>query len=195
MNKCMFSGHCIKATCDQSCPAFVESSFLLEQNGIGINSGVFHADPALLNKYNRIVDNSEGKLQTVVAKNTNMVSDLLTYCGICKHCKGSRLHTVVYNLKLSQHLEMVQNSWSGVSNLDNLEYQKIWVGKAKLLIVSNIDYISFKDFQCQTLLSLLQSRDKPEMGTIIVTPPINTLVGSGLFFGRLQEMLGRTTVK
>lgn len=195
MNKCMFSGHCIKATCDQSCPAFVESSFLLEQNGIGNNSGVFHADPALLNKYSKIVENAEGKLQTIIAKNTNMVSELITYCGICKYWRGSRLHTTVYNLKLSQHLEMVQNSWSGATNIDDLEYQKIWVSKAKLLIVSNIDYISFKDFQCQTLLSLLQSRDKPEMSTIIVTPPINTLVGSGLFFGRLQEMLGRTTVK
>ena len=144
MNKCMFSGHCIKATCDQSCPAFVESSFLLEQNGIGNNSGVFHADPALLNKYSKIVENAEGKLQTIIAKNTNMVSELITYCGICKYWRGSRLHTTVYNLKLSQHLEMVQNSWSGATNIDDLEYQKIWVSKAKLLIVSNIDYISVR---------------------------------------------------
>ena len=195
MNKCIFSGHCIKSTCDQSCPSFVESSFLLEQNGISINSNVFHTDATVLSKYNKIVENSEGKLQTVIAKNTNSISELLTYCGICKYWKGSRLHTVVYNLRLSQYLEGIQNSWSNTSNLDDLEYQKIWVSKAKLLIISNIDYVNFKDFQCQTLLSLLQSRDKPELGTIIVSPQTQTLVGSGLFFNRLQETLGRTAVK
>ena len=195
MNKCIFSGHCIKSTCDQSCPAFVESSFLLEQNGISINSNVFHTDATALSKYNKIIENSEGKLQTVIAKNTNSIAELLTYCGICKYWKGSRLHTVVYNLKLSQYLEGIQNSWSNTSNLDDLEYQKIWVSKAKLLIISNIDYVNFKDFQCQTLLSLLQTRDKPEFGTIIVSPQTQTLVGSGLFFNRLQETLGRTAVK
>ncbi len=195
MNKCMFSGHCIKATCDQSCPALVESSFLLEQNNITINSDVFHANPTLLAKYNKIVENSEGKLQTVIAINTNSVAELLTYCGICKYWRGSRLHTSVYNLKLSQYLEGIQNSWSGSSNLDALEYQKIWVSKAKLLIISNIDFVNFKDFQCQTLLSLLQSRDKPDMGTIVVSPTTQSLVGSGLFFNRLHEILGRTTIK
>ena len=195
MNKCMFTGHCIKSTCDQSCPAFVESSFLLEQNGIGINSSVFHADPVLLNKYNKIVDASEGKLQTVIAKNTNAASELIAYCGVCKYWKGSRLHTAVYNLKLSQYLEGIQNSWSNSANKDDLEYQKIWVSKAKLLIISNIDFVNFKDFQCQTLLTLLQSRDKPEFGTIIVSPPTQSLVGGGMFFNRLQETLGRTTVK
>ena len=195
MNKCMFTGHCIKSMCDQSCPAFVESSFLLEQNGIGINSNVFHADPVVLAKYSKIIENAEGKLQTVIAKNTNSVAELLAYCGVCKYWKGSRLHTTVYSLKLSQYLEGIQNSWSNASNKDDLEYQKIWVSKAKLLIISNIDFVNFKDFQCQTLLTLLQSRDKPEFGTIIVSPPTQSLVGGGLFFNRLQETLGRTTVK
>ena len=195
MNKCMFSGHCIKATCDQSCPAFVESSFLLEQNGIGINSKVFHADPVQLEKYNKIVANSEGKLQTVITKDTNAVAELLAYCGVCKYWKGSRLHTSVYSLKLSQYIEGLQNSWSGTSNLDDIEFQKIWVSKAKLLIISNIDFVNFKDFPCQTLLTLLQSREKPELGTIIVSPQPQSLVGSGLFFNRLQETIGRTSVR
>ena len=195
MNNCMFSGHCIKEQCDQSCPSLAESVFLLEQNGIGLNSNVFHADTGLLAKYSKLVDNSEGKLQTVIAKNTNAIAELIAYCGICKYYKGSRLHTTVYTLKLSQYLEKVQGSWSSSSNLDDLEYQKIWIEKAKLLIISNIDFVNFKDFQCQTLLTLLQTRDNPELSTIIVSPPTQSLVGSGLFYARLQEILSRTTVK
>lgn len=195
MHNCIFSGHCIKSCCDQSCPALAESSHLLAQNGIGLNSNVFHTESNILARYNRIIENSDGRLQTVVANNTNQVAELLAYCGICKYWKGSRLHTVVYSLKLSQYLESIQNSWSRASNTDDLEYQDIWIKKAKLLIISNMDYVNFKDFQCQTLLSLLQSRDKPEFGTIIVTPNPKSLVGGGLFFTRLQDMLGRTIVK
>ena len=77
MDKCMFSGHCIKITCDKSCPAFVESSFLLEQNGININSQVFSTDPKVLAKYSKIVENAEGKVQTVIAKNTNAIAECI----------------------------------------------------------------------------------------------------------------------
>ena len=130
MHNCIFSGHCIKTSCDQSCPSLVESAFLLEQNGIGLNSNVFHADPALLAKYSKVVEDCEGKLQTIIAKNTNSVSELIAYCGICKYWRGSRLHTLVYNLKLSQYLESIQKSWAGSTNTDELEYQQIWTSKA-----------------------------------------------------------------
>lgn len=191
----MFSGHCIKEQCDQSCPTLTETTFLLEQNGIGLNSNVFHADPATISKYLKLIENTDRTLYTVIAKNTNAVAELITYCGICKYWRGSRLSTVVYNLKLSQYLDNIQNSWSASGNKDDLEYQKIWISKAKLLVISNIDFVNFKDFQCQTLLSLLQSRDKPELNTIIVSPTTQSLVGSGLFFSRLQETLSRTTIK
>ena len=191
----MFSGHCIKEQCDQSCPTLTETTFLLEQNGIGLNSNVFHAEPATISKYLKLIENTDRTLHTVIAKNTNSVAELITFCGICKYWRGSRLSTVVYNLKLSQYLDNIQNSWSASGNKDDLEYQKIWISKAKLLVISNIDFVNFKDFQCQTLLSLLQSRDKPELNTIIVSPTTQSLVGSGLFFSRLQETLSRTTIK
>ncbi len=195
MHNCMFSGHCIKEQCDQSCPTLTETTFLLEQNGIGLNSNVFHAEPATISKYLKLIENTDRTLYTVIAKNTTAVAELITYCGICKYWRGSRLSTVVYNLKLSQYLDNIQNSWSASGNKDDLEYQKIWISKAKLLVISNIDFVNFKDFQCQTLLSLLQSRDKPELNTIIVSPTTQSLVGSGLFFSRLQETLSRTTIK
>lgn len=194
MNNCIFSGHCIKEQCDQSCPTLTETTFLLEQNNIGLNSNVFHTDPALIHKYCKIIDNTDRTLQTVLVKNTNNVAELIAYCGICKYWRGSRLRTIVYNLKLSQYLDNIQNSWSANANKDDLEYQKLWIDNAKLLIISNIDFVNFKDFQCQTLLSLLQSRDKPGLNTIIVAPN-QPLIGSGLFFTRLQETLSRTTVK
>lgn len=194
MHNCMFTGHCIKAVCDQSCPDYITANYLLERNNISMNNKVFNSNISQLTKYTKLIDNSEGRLVTVISNDTNATSDMITYSAICKHWKNSRLHTVVYNLKLSQYLDNMQSSWSGRSSSDDIEYQKIWISGAKVLVISNIDYINFKEFQCQTLLSLLQSRDKPELTTIIVSPPLTALVGGGQFFGRLHEVLNKTIV-
>jgi len=195
MNNCIFTGHCINKICDQSCPDLVQANYLLEQSGISLNSSVFNTSSEQIAKYSKIILESEGKLVTVLDKNTNAAAELLTYCGICKYWKHSRLSTVVYNLKLSQYLDSIQNSWSGRVNSDELEYKQIWSNSAKLLIISNIDYINFKDFQCRTLLSLLQARDKPDYTTIIVSPPINSLVGGEQFFIKLQKVLSETAIR
>lgn len=198
MYNCIFNGHCTKAVCDQSCPNLVQTNYLLERNQITYNKGsfnspVFHANKADIAKYSKIIDNCEGKIKTVTASNTNAVAELLTYCGICKYWDGSRLHATVYNLKLSQYIETVQKSWNNKSS-DDADYINIWASSAKLLIISNIDYVTFKEFQCQTLLSLLQNREKPELSTIIVSPQINSLVGDGQFFTILKDRIKRAVV-
>ena len=195
MRDCMFTGFCVNGKCDKSCPDYVESSYLLERNGISFNSSVFHADPKLLQKYSNVVNNSETKLSTVIATNTNSAAELLTYCGICKYWKHSRLNVVVYNLRFSQYIDNIQKSWSGKANSDEIEYIKIWAEKAKLLIISGIDYVNFKEFQCQTLLSLIQNRDADKLSTIIVSPQTNALAGDGTFFLQLKKMLNTTTIK
>lgn len=159
---------------------------------------VFNSDAATLSKYIRLLGLAEGKLATVVDNNTNKASEYLTYCGICQHYKGSNLRVPVYNLRLSQYLDGVQSSWSNKSNQDDIEYQKIWATKAKVLIISNIDYINFKDFQCQTLLTLLQSRNKPDFTTIVVSPGNDlgvSLVGVGNFFDILRKTLNESKIK
>ncbi len=43
MYNCIFTAHCTRAYCDGSCPALVETSYLLERNGITMNSFVFQS--------------------------------------------------------------------------------------------------------------------------------------------------------
>lgn len=196
MYDCIFTGFCVNGECDRACPDYVESSYLLEKNNISIKSSVFHADPRLIQKYYNIVNSAEDKkLITVVANNTNEASEMLTYCGICKHWKHSRLHMVVYNLRFSQYLDNVQKSWNTKGLSEETEYVKIWAETAKLLVISNLDYVNFKEFQCQTLLSLIQNRDANGLSTIIVSPQITSLAGDGLFFGRLKTMMNNSIIK
>lgn len=195
MHNCIFSGHCFDySKCDNSCPALAQTSYLLERNDISMNSPVFSMSDEELARVNSILKQSDGQVRSVFESySTNKLADEITYVSICNKWKGSRLHCTVYNLKLSSYIQQIQNSWTNGSSSD-MDYMKIWISSADILVISNIDFINFKDFPCQTLLSLLQSRERPGLTTIIVSPPTSSLVGEGPFFGRLLELLNRNKV-
>lgn len=196
MFNCIYSGHCFEYTqCDKSCPVLAQTTYLLERSGIGMNNDVFKVKPELIDKYSNLLAKCKGSIRTVIEPNlTTFVADLLTYCGICQTWKGSQLHCVTYNLKFSQYIDAVQKSWNSGGQTSDAEYMRMWAESAKILIISNIDFINFKDFQCQQLLTLLQSRVSSELTTIVVSPPISNLVGDGPFFARLCDMLKKQKV-
>lgn len=189
MYNCIFTAHCTEDFCDKSCPILAETSYLLERNGISMNSSVFHRKQQYIDMTMRTLELADGHLRTVIATNTVDTAELLTYCAICKMWKGSRLHCNVYNLKYSKYVDEIKKSWSTKHDSDDLEYMRIWSTSAKILIISNLDYVNFGDFESQTLLTLLQTRMGERLTTIIVTPVVNSLVGKGMFFTKLQALL------
>lgn len=199
MYNCIFTGHCIEdEMCNTSCPILAQTSYLLERNDIKMTSPVFKMSDSDLRKYSKVLFESAGKTTCAVVGNgdfTNLAADALTYCAICENWRGSQLHCTVYNLRFNQYLETLQGSWSfGDDSSDKLSQLKIWVSNARVLIISNLDFINFKDFQSQTLLSLLQSRVSLDKSTIVVAPPITSLVGDGQFFAKLTSILTKQKV-
>lgn len=195
MYNCIFSPHCTEMTCDRSCPIFVQTNYLLERNGISFSSAVFKRDEESIKTALNVIHSCQDRLGTVVTENTVNTAELLTYCSICENWKGSQLHCNVYSLKFSRYIEITKQSWNTHSETDELEYMRIWSNSSKVLIVSNIDYVNFGDFESQTLLNLIQSRQVVGKTTIIVSPPLSRLVGKGSFFVGLHDILERTKVK
>ena len=72
---------------------------------------------------------------------------------------------------------------------------KIWSSAANYLIISHLDYINFKDFESQTLLGLLQSREGVKKSTFIVIPKSSNLIGSGSFYNILCDKIGGIELK
>lgn len=190
MYNCIFSAHCTEQICDKSCPILAETSYLLERNNIGMQSKVFAADKVEISKYMNLLE-SEDALSLLVCKDTVKSAELLTYCAICKNWRGNRLHCNVYNLKYSSYLESLKQSWSIKSEIDELEYIKIWIKSAKVLIISNLDFVNFGDFESQTLLNIIQSRNEYGKSTIVVSPPLRDLIKkpNSLFYVRLETVL------
>lgn len=202
MFNCIFTPHCLEPFCDKSCPNLVETSYLLERNKIDMNSSVFKDMYPELESIMKMLSKNESGVQTffVSSKDSVKVSDFITYCEICKNWKGSRLHCSVYNLKYSRYLDDVKKSWSMKQPPEELEYQQIWIDSCKVLVISNMDYVRFGDYETQTLLNLLQQRQSNDKKTIIVSPPLNRLVttgsgaGTNLFFESLKQILNSSKV-
>ena len=191
----MFSGHCVEPICDRSCPSFTESSFLLEVNGIAITNPVFRSDIKDIEKAKAFIEKAKSGTLVIEYNDTTVLSNLVTYCAICQHWFGSRLHVPVYSLKLSQHIDAIQKTWNTRGTDDKLEQVQIWVQKAKILIVSAIDYINFNDFQAQTLLGIIHDRKSEGLTTIIVSPEVDTLLGKGAIYNRMKLLLEGVSVK
>lgn len=197
MNNCIFTPHCTEYICDQSCPIYAETSYLLERNGIDIKNAVFNSVPKDIDIATSILDKVSmmpDKYGVVTCNNTIGVSNLITYCAICRNWQGNRLHCNVYNLKFSNYIESIKQSWSHKSPSEKLEYEQIWSNTAKVLIISNIDYVQFKDFEIQTLLNLIHTRMDNGLVTIIVSPKLKNLVSIGQFTSQLQAVLGRAVI-
>lgn len=198
MYNCIFTAHCTESFCDKSCPILVETSYLLERNGISMNSSVFSDTSVDIDRMTKVLEKSNNKIGALVVPpgktnwTTVQSAELLTYCAICHNWQGSRLHCNVYNLKYSKYLDELKKSWNGKGEPEELEYMRIWSETSKVLIISNLDYVNFGDFESQTLLNLLQTRQTGNQTTILVVPPLKSLVSSrnnSLFFTALKARL------
>ena len=198
MNNCIFTGHCTRMICDNSCPAYVESRYLLDRNDIKLSSPVFSQSKESLTKCQKILNQARSQsLVTAISQDTSELANNLTYCAICQNWKGSQLHCTVYHLKFYKYMELTKKSWSNSNDNTELEYMNIWAQSAKVLVISNLDFINFKTFECQSLLNLLQSRTSEGKMTIVVSPKISSLVGGRdiPFFSLLTNMLSKAVVK
>lgn len=182
MRNCIFTAHCTEPICDKSCPKFAETSYLLERNGINLNSFVFTDSSVPFAKAVSILHASDGAVGAVLVDNgkysTVQWAEILTYCAICENWQGNRLHCNVYNLKFSTYVEEIRKSWNTRSESEQLEMMRIWAQSAKILIISNFDYVGFNDFESQTMLNLIQSRETGDKTTILVSMPPNRLVSN-----------------
>lgn len=192
MYNCIFTAHCTESICDRSCPILAETSYLLERNKIDMNNPVFSDTSDSVTTVFNFLQESKGVCRITVPAggSTVSVADLATYCAICQNWQGSQLHCTVYNLRYSKYLDDTKSSWSSGSIPSDLEYVKIWSESAKVLIISNIDYVNFGDFESQTLLNLIQSRATGDKLTVFVCPPLNRLVSKqSRFFEALKQLL------
>ena len=187
---CPFKQYCRKAICKNVCADWAEIQYLLERNNLDKNSEIYATPAKDFQKLSEWLTAASTTHRVVISDNTVDTASRLSYAAICQHWKGNAFHCAVYNLNFMEYLNRTQQSWAG-GNDEELEYINIFIQKAKVLIISNIDFVQFKDYQAQTLLNIVNNRKIYNQSTITVSPKLNSLVGSGTFFTRMKEIFGK----
>lgn len=189
---CIFSAYCANMQCDLSCSKNAVSQILLEKSEIGPTNIANSFSINDKQKCHNIIQSSLGRCRTVEVSDTIQFSDTLTYVGICDMHEGHGSNISVYHLKYSKYIQMLRDSWTYGSTTALREMQA-FITSSKILVISGLDYVMFKDFECQTLLTIMQDRLKADMSTILVVKSVTELNGQGVFFkslkGKIKEGL------
>lgn len=192
---CIYSPHCTYTQCDMACPVHAEVTYWMERCGITMDNYALHASADNIQKFRNLLESGTGKINAIKAEKTVLAADLLSYCAICMYGHGTALSGGVYNLNYSEYIEEIKHSWNTREEDELLQFMKIWSSAANYLIISHLDYINFKDFESQTLLGLLQSREGAKKSTFIVIPKSSNLIGSGSFYNILCDKIGGIELK
>lgn len=188
MVDCIYSPHCTWKQCDYACPIFAEISYWMERCNIDIRNPVLKSDQAAIDKGIEIIEGGAGKLSVFRSKSPETATDTLAYCAICLHGRGTALKKGIYVLNYAEYIDEIKRSWQSKYESEDLQFMRIWSNSANYLIISGIDYVKFGDFECQTLLRLIQDRRNPSKSTYIVYGKEN-LIGTSDFFGRLLSIM------
>lgn len=186
VESCPFDSYCTLPLCDRSCPRWAQVDYLLMRNGLSLNSRPFKTKLSVLEKYDELYQNRVGRSTVVTTSDTNKCAESLSYVSVFNNWDKSAMRVKCYHLVFSRYVDALQASWSS-SKSDELQYEELWVKSCNVLVVSGIDYVNFKDFQCQLLLQLLQDREREGKTTFVVSPKVEKLSGSGGMFNLLVD--------
>ena len=191
---CPFKPYCRRNLCNASCPDNAEISYLLERNRISHDDHVFMSDDKALSDVSEWLTAASNSYRVVISPNSAETASALLYAAICNSWYGNRHQCAVYHLNFATYLDTTQKSWGAAGLTDEMEYEQIFIAKAKMLIISNLEYVKFNDFAAQTLLNLVHTRQTQKLGSIIVAPKISTLMGNGMFYERMKQVLGEVVL-
>lgn len=195
MVDCIYSPHCTYKQCDMACPMHAETSYWMDRCSITMNNSCLKESSENVRRFRDILDRGKGKVNVIRAEQTVRAADLLAYCAICLYGHGTALTGGVYNLNYTEFIDEIKHSWSTKEEDETLQFMRIWSQSATVLVVSHMDYVKFNDFESQTLLTLMQSRDVPEKSTFVVVPKGVRLIGNGSFYTLLQDKMGGLELK
>ena len=216
VSNCIFAPYCVQSNCNIVCPTYQQIDYLLSQNELTVPDPVFSMASSLYDyvdmlytKYTSgfhlvesaslsgksIPDSTTGVINALPSASSGEVAKLITYCGICNNWRGSQFSMVVYQLRFSQYIDKLRSSWNQAVESDALQYMRIWARSSKVLVISNFDFVSFGDFECQTLLQLIQDRADAGKLTFLVCRDRTKLVGRSSFFSVLSDTLKEARVE
>lgn len=188
---CPFSSQCERAFCDYSCGKNVLFDVMMKKSEIKPQD-VGAISVKLRDKVKQDLVKFKGSTIYITANRGNkMLGDIYAWLAACKLCPYYGSDVTVYHLKYSKYLEQLRQSWATKYEPEELIEARCFINTARVLVVSSLEYVQYKDFESQTLFSLLGERSyNREFTTIVVGPEINTWLGPHITRSQFANRLG-----
>lgn len=188
---CPFSSQCERAFCDYSCGKNVLFDVMMKKSQIKPQD-VGAISVKLRDKVRQDLAEFKGSTIYITANRGNkMLGDIYAWLAACKLCPYYGSDVTVYHLKYSKYLEQLRQSWATKYEPEELIEARCFINTARVLIVSSLEYVQYKDFESQTLFSLLGERSyNREFTTIVIGPEINTWLGPHITRSQFANRLG-----
>lgn len=188
---CPFSSQCERAFCDYSCGKNVLFDVMMKKSQIKPQD-VGAISVKLRDKVKQDLAKFKGSTIYIIANRGNkMLGDIYAWLAACKLCPYYGSDVTVYHLKYSKYLEQLRQSWATKYEPEELIEARCFINTARVLIVSSLEYVQYKDFESQTLFSLLGERSyNREFTTIVIGPEINTWLGPHITRSQFANRLG-----
>lgn len=188
---CPFSSQCERAFCDYSCGKNVLFDVMMKKSEIKPQD-VGAISVKLRDKVKQDLAKFKGSTIYITANRGNkMLGDIYAWLAACKLCPYYGSDVTVYHLKYSKYLEQLRQSWATKYEPEELIEARCFINTARVLVVSSLEYIQYKDFESQTLFSLLGERSyNRDFTTIVIGPEINTWLGPHITRSQFANRLG-----
>ena len=188
---CPFSSQCERAFCDYSCGKNVLFDVMMKKSEIKPQD-VGAISVKLRDKVKQDLAKFKGSTIYITANRGNkMLGDIYAWLAACKLCPYYGSDVTVYHLKYSKYLEQLRQSWATKYEPEQLIEARCFINTARVLVVSSLEYVQYKDFESQTLFSLLGERSyNREFTTIVIGPEINTWLGPHITRSQFANRLG-----
>ena len=188
---CPFSSQCERAFCDYSCGKNVLFDVMMKKSEIKPQD-VGAISVKLRDKVKQDLAKFKGSTIYITANRGNkMLGDIYAWLAACKLCPYYGSDVTVYHLKYSKYLEQLRQSWATKYEPEELIEARCFISTARVLIVSSLEYVQYKDFESQTLFSLLGERSyNRDFTTIVIGPDINTWLGPHITRSQFANRLG-----
>lgn len=176
-HQCMYCNICTEYECNFTCIKGVTSQYYVDASNFPLYSSEFmnfYTDEDFVRFGNIIKDHRRG-YGVVVSKGRKYLSDAFFYAAMVIENYHSLYWPEAFMLNYRKYTDSYRRSWTTGEEPDSLQEARYNAEHCCTLIITGLDTMIFGDFESQTLLALLEDRNKAKQSTIIVMSDVDSI--------------------
>lgn len=176
-HQCMYSNVCTEYECNLTCIKGVTSEYYVNASNFPLYSSEFmnYYDDEDFVKFGNIIKDHRRGYGVVVSKGRKYLSDAFFYAAMIIENYHSLYWPEAFMLNYRKYTDAYKRSWTTGEEPDSLQEARYNAEHCCTLIITGLDTMIFGDFESQTLLALLEDRNKAKQSTILVMSDVDNI--------------------